>query len=392
MGIENIMYFALGLLAAGLIALIIMPAVWKRAVRLTKRRIEAATPITMAEFRADKDQLRAEFALSTRRLEMNVETLRKRLAEQLTDVDRKRTDLGALKAERDQHMLVVTELETREAELRARVTDLERESTDLAQRLRMRERELSNRAGEMETLRQGLHNNLPKGTDLDGQKLSGDYDSDTDQLLSALSIERKRAAFLEDQAKSLITRLESSDKRSADANAAIAQMRDALTHKDDRKAAEADNLLVAEARIASAENRLNAILAETGTIVQKSEGRANQLLADKLSLEEEVDALRAKVENVESTLLADWDTERMQEAHMRERLNDIAASVSRLVYAVESERPATAGAGESLFDRVQRFADDGQAAADLPKSSPPPKRKGGSVTDRMAALREIQGR
>jgi hypothetical protein len=74
--IENMMYFALGLLVAGLIALIIMPAVWKRAVRLTKRRIEAATPITLSEFRADKDQLRAEFALSTRRLEMNVEAHR----------------------------------------------------------------------------------------------------------------------------------------------------------------------------------------------------------------------------------------------------------------------------------------------------------------------------
>ena len=98
MVIENIMYFALGLLVAGLVSLIILPAVWKRAVRLTKRRIEAATPITMAEFRADKDQLRAEFALSTRRLEMNVETLRKRLAEQLGDVNQKRSDLGQLKA------------------------------------------------------------------------------------------------------------------------------------------------------------------------------------------------------------------------------------------------------------------------------------------------------
>ncbi|MBI4045656.1 MAG: hypothetical protein HY371_02455, partial [Devosia nanyangense] len=57
MGIENIMYFALGLLIAALLALAIMPAIWKRAVRLTKRRIEAATPMSMAEFRADKDQL-----------------------------------------------------------------------------------------------------------------------------------------------------------------------------------------------------------------------------------------------------------------------------------------------------------------------------------------------
>ena len=155
MGIENIMYFALGLLAAGLLALIIMPAVWKRAVRLTKRRIEAATPITMAEFRADKDQLRAEFALSTRKLEMNVETLRKRLADQLADVDRSRTELGALKAERDQRLALVGEFETREAQLNARLAELERESTDLAQRLRMRERELSARNAELEALRNG---------------------------------------------------------------------------------------------------------------------------------------------------------------------------------------------------------------------------------------------
>ena len=94
MAIENVMYFVLGLLVAGLLALIILPAVWRRAVRLTKKRIEAATPMTMAEFRADKDQLRAEFALSTRRLEMNVEALRRRLSDQLRDINRKKNELG----------------------------------------------------------------------------------------------------------------------------------------------------------------------------------------------------------------------------------------------------------------------------------------------------------
>ena len=36
--------------------------------------------MSMAEFRADKDQLRAEFAVSTRRLETTVDRLRRRLA------------------------------------------------------------------------------------------------------------------------------------------------------------------------------------------------------------------------------------------------------------------------------------------------------------------------
>src|SRR6218665_1080040 len=124
MGIENIMYFALGLLLASLVALAILPAIWRRAVRLTKKRIEAATPITMAEFRADKDQLRAEFALSTRRLEMNVEALRRRLSDQLRDINRKRTEVGAIKGERDNHLQIVRELEEREAEARRPILEL----------------------------------------------------------------------------------------------------------------------------------------------------------------------------------------------------------------------------------------------------------------------------
>ncbi|KKB86417.1 hypothetical protein VW29_02305 [Devosia limi DSM 17137] len=388
--IENIMYFALGLLVAGLVALIILPAVWKRAVRLTKRRIEAATPITMAEFRADKDQLRAEFALSTRRLEMNVESLRQRLAEQLSDVNQKRSDLGALKAERDQHLAIVAELESREVELRARVLELERDGTDLAQRLRMRDRELSARTGELESLRDAVRGELPRGTDIDGEGLSGHYDEDIERLMTAMAIERKRATFLEDQAKSLISRLENSDRRSAEANAAIAQMREALASKDDRQAADTEGLIAAEARIASAEHRLNTILAETSQAMDKS-GRPQQLLADTLGQEAEIEALRAKVEGVEATIMADWDSDRIEETHLRERLNDIAANVARLVYAAEAEATPTASE-ESLFDRVQRFADDGEQVETLPVAPASGKRKRGSVSDRMTALKAIQNR
>jgi DNA repair exonuclease SbcCD ATPase subunit len=388
--IENIMYFALGLLVAGLVALVIMPAVWKRAVRLTKRRIEAATPITMAEFRADKDQLRAEFALSTRRLEMNVEALRKRLAEQLSDVNQKRTDLGALKAERENHLAVVRELEAREVELRARILELEKEGADLANRLRKRDRELETRAAEIETLRNSLRGGLAKATKVDGMALSGNYEDDIDQVTTALAIERKRAAFLEDQARSLIERLEKSDRRSAEATAAIAQMRDALAGKEAQREADAEELLAAEARIASAENRLNALLAETSQVVEKTEGRAEQLLADKLSMEEELERLRAKVANVEAGIMADWETERFEEAHLREKLNDIAASVSRLVYAVDHDTPVNAvPETESLFDRVQRFADDGEGVEVLPA---PANSQSGRVSERLAALKEIQGR
>ena len=74
--IEPVMYFGIGFLVAALLGLLFVPLVHDRAVRLTMRRLEAATPLSIAEIRADKDQLRAEFAMSTRRLEMSVEKMK----------------------------------------------------------------------------------------------------------------------------------------------------------------------------------------------------------------------------------------------------------------------------------------------------------------------------
>ena len=83
---ELIMFFALGFLAASLVALVLLSAVWHRAVRLTTKRIEGAIPVSMAEIQADKDQLRAEFAMSTRRLETSVEQLKLKTTEQFAEL------------------------------------------------------------------------------------------------------------------------------------------------------------------------------------------------------------------------------------------------------------------------------------------------------------------
>src|SRR5690606_2284094 len=290
--IEHVMYFALGVLSAGLLALMIMPAVWKRAVRLTKKRIEAATPITMAEFRADKDQLRAEFALSTRRLEMNVEALRRRLADQLRDINRKKTELGGIKGERDNHLTIVRELEEREAELRRRILELEKEGADLAQRLRMRDREYEEKVSQLEEAREAARNHQPQEFKVEGKPLSGDYNADVDLLLIRLEAERKRATFLETQNRTLIGQIETSDRRSNDATAAAAELRQSLAKREDAEDAARTELLEAEARIADAEGRVNVLLEETARTVESGAEKHEQLLAEKLNLEDEVEALR----------------------------------------------------------------------------------------------------
>src|SRR5258706_49467 len=112
--IEPIMYFGLGFLAAALIGLIIVPFVHGRAVRLTVRRLEAATPLSMAEIQADKDQLRAEFAMSTRRLEMSVDQLKNKSTGQLADLGKKNDVINRLKMELGEKAATIFALEARD--------------------------------------------------------------------------------------------------------------------------------------------------------------------------------------------------------------------------------------------------------------------------------------
>src|SRR6476620_7236679 len=95
--IEPIMFFGIGFLVASLFGLLFVPLVHNRAVRLTMRRLEAATPLSIAEIRADKDQLRAEFAMSTRRLEMSVEQRKTKTTSQLAERGKKSDAINQLK-------------------------------------------------------------------------------------------------------------------------------------------------------------------------------------------------------------------------------------------------------------------------------------------------------
>ncbi len=388
--IENVMYFVLGFLASALLALMIMPSIWRRATRLTKKRIEAATPMTMSEFRADKDQLRAEFALSTRRLELNVEALRKRLADQLAEINRKRSDQIKLKAERDEQLTIVRELEERESELRRRILDLEKEGTDLAQRLRMRDRDLNAKLMELER-------HKSRGGSVSAAEI--------DDLLNALDAERARSERLEEQVHRLISQLENHDSETASAHLAIAELRESLASKDNVLDDSQSELIQAEARIANAESKLSELLEETSNFVEAEEDKTSRLLADKLSMEEELESLREKVLGVETTILNDWDAERIEQSHLRERLNDIASDVSKLVYSVDEDEAAPPS--ESLFDQVQKFAEEdisdiahangesktnGKANGKSNGKSAPLPPKSGRLSARMRALRDMHAR
>ncbi len=99
--IETIMYMGIGFLFAGIIGVAVMPLVHDRAVRLTIRRLEGTIPQSMAEIEADKDLLRAEFALRTRRLEIILGHHKTKIAAYLAEIGKKGDAINRLKIERD---------------------------------------------------------------------------------------------------------------------------------------------------------------------------------------------------------------------------------------------------------------------------------------------------
>jgi DNA repair exonuclease SbcCD ATPase subunit len=63
----------LGFLLASLIAWFLAPLLWRRAVRVTTKRLIQQSPRMIDEGHADRDQMRAEFAVTTRKMEVKLE-------------------------------------------------------------------------------------------------------------------------------------------------------------------------------------------------------------------------------------------------------------------------------------------------------------------------------
>lgn len=93
------MLMALGFLTAALLALTVAPAFWSRAVRLTTQRIKQRLPVTEAEIRADKDRLRAEFAMTVHRLEAKIEKAEDQRARHRIELNRRDASIGRLEGD-----------------------------------------------------------------------------------------------------------------------------------------------------------------------------------------------------------------------------------------------------------------------------------------------------
>jgi chromosome segregation ATPase len=97
--IQSAMLMALGFLAASLLGLLVASAFWSRAVRLTTARIKQSMPVSEPEIRADRDRLRAEYAIKVHKLEMQLEQAKLERARQLIDLNRRDASISTLETD-----------------------------------------------------------------------------------------------------------------------------------------------------------------------------------------------------------------------------------------------------------------------------------------------------
>ncbi|MEQ1920284.1 MAG: hypothetical protein ABL955_13920, partial [Elusimicrobiota bacterium] len=83
------MLVALGILLASLIVVAVLPSYRRRVERLTSDDIRGSVPLTEAEIRADKDKLRAQYAIRVHKLEAEGEQLKLSAARQRIEMNRR---------------------------------------------------------------------------------------------------------------------------------------------------------------------------------------------------------------------------------------------------------------------------------------------------------------
>jgi len=121
---ETYMLIILGFAIATFLALIIGRLAWMLALRIGARRANRNVPTTVAALRTERDRLRAEHAMMATKLELRVDAMKMRLAEQLAEVSRHRNRVENLMQDLAKRDARITEHEGEIAALRVSVASL----------------------------------------------------------------------------------------------------------------------------------------------------------------------------------------------------------------------------------------------------------------------------
>src|ERR1700741_1014947 len=295
--IGPIMYLAIGFLVSMLFGLMIVPLVHNRAVRLTPKRMEAATPLSMAEIQADKDQLRAEFAMSARRLEMSVEQLKNKTTSQLAELGKKSDAINRMKIELGEKNATIFSLEAREKAVKEQLRATEEEFATKTEGLRLAERALTDKQGELAKLNAELN---------DRSMVADSRQVELVAVRAQIEELRSRVSDAEKEFASTQGRL---TQERGDSEVATRDLNDARSRVENlsQRVTDLDRQLIVQVKeaemLGNRVNGLEARLATQGKLLAERDFENNQLRQANEAAERKLKELRNEVDMTNS---GDW--------------------------------------------------------------------------------------
>ena len=409
--IEPIMYLAIGFLVSMLFGLMIVPLVHNRAVRLTTKRMEAATPLSMAEIQADKDQLRAEFAMSARRLEMSVDQLRNKTTSQLAELGKKSDAINRMKLELGEKTATIFQLEAREKAIKDQMRATEEEFAAKTQLLRGAETALIDKQAELAKLNHDLSDKSMVAESRQVELVT--VRAQIDALQGRVGDAEKEFAETQARLEQQRGQSDAATRELGEARERVENLSHRVTDLDRQLMLQVKEAEMLNGRITDLENRLaaqgkqlaereyeNKQLREAAEATGgKSSPALEKLRSEKAALEEQLGIARDERAKAQRDLNAmqqqaesSWATERMENALLRERINDIAAEVAKLAMALEGPNSAIDAilAAEPVAPPIALKPANDVPAGDAVADNVVPM--GGTLADRIRALQSHASR
>jgi chromosome segregation ATPase len=372
--IEPIMYLAIGFLVSMLFGLMIVPLVHNRAVRLTTRRLEAATPLSMAEIQADKDQLRAEFAMSARRLEMNVEQLKNKTTSQLAELGKKSDAINRMKIELGEKNATIFSLEAREKAVKEQLRATEEEFAAKTELLRNAEQALTDKQADLARINHELNDRSMTADSRQVELVAvrtqieqlrgrvGDAEKEFSTTQARLAHERADSERVTHELSEARSRVENLSQRVTDLDRQlIVQIKEAEMLGN--RVNDLEARLATQGKLLAEREYENNQLRQTTTAAERimtdlrnevatlsgggSSAAIEKLRTEKAAVEEQLRIARGEraklqrdINAIQQQAESSWQTERMENALLRERINDIAAEVAKLAMQLEGPNSA----------------------------------------------------
>ena len=151
--IQIALYLSAGFLTATLIALLALPFLTGRAANTAVRKLRAKLPFTTAEMTAEKDQLKAEFAIALRKIEIDLTKQSEKVATQNIEIRTLTEKLNGASKVSKASKLALEEIRAKEHDLNERLRQRDVQYAGLEQRSRQMLRE--NRELKLELKKEG---------------------------------------------------------------------------------------------------------------------------------------------------------------------------------------------------------------------------------------------